>query len=175
MNSIKTVLLGVAATATFLAPVADSRAWVAAGAGWGGHGAVAVGGYHGGYYHGGGCWGCGAAVGAVAGMAVGARDRDCRAPCTGGGRTAAVLPATHPLLPPRQFGARDPGCGPASGFEPHGGQRSAVLPIGCDLVHALLRIEWRCTTSRAGAISRRRPMRRTPCWASNSTSGTTRS
>jgi hypothetical protein len=93
MNSIKTVLLGVAATATFLTPVADSRAWVAAGAGWGGHGAVAVGGYHGGYYHGGGCWGCGAAVGAVAGMAVGAA-------IATAARPAPVVVAPPPYYPP---------------------------------------------------------------------------
>ena len=66
MNSIKSVLLGISAAASLLVPVADSNAWVAAARGWGGRGAVAVGGYHGGYYHAGGCWGCGAAAGAVA-------------------------------------------------------------------------------------------------------------
>ena len=36
MNSIKSVLLGIAAAASVLVPVADSNAWVAAARGWGG-------------------------------------------------------------------------------------------------------------------------------------------
>jgi hypothetical protein len=79
MKHIKTIFLGIAATASVLVPLADANAWVAAGRGWGGRGFVAAGHpYHGGaYYHGGGyyhggCYGCGAAAGAVAGLAVGA-------------------------------------------------------------------------------------------------------
>ncbi|EXI90772.1 MAG: hypothetical protein AW11_00630 [Candidatus Accumulibacter regalis] len=78
MKPVKKLILGVAVTASVLAPLADANAWVAAGRGWGGRGFVAAGHpYHGGYYHGGGyyhrgCYGCGAAAGAVAGLAVGA-------------------------------------------------------------------------------------------------------
>ena len=71
MKQVKTTLLGLAVAASLFAPVPDANAWVAAG---GYHGAVAVGGYHGGaYYHGGGCYGCGAAglaVGVMAGAAI---------------------------------------------------------------------------------------------------------
>ena len=72
MKPTKKLLLAAAVAACTLLPLHEANAWVAAArGGWGG-GAVAVGGYRGAYYHGGGCWGCGAAVGAVAGMAVGA-------------------------------------------------------------------------------------------------------
>jgi hypothetical protein len=72
MKPIKTLVLGLAVSASVLVPLTDANAWVAAG---GYHGAVAVGGYHGGaYYHGGGgCYGCGAAglaVGMMAGAAI---------------------------------------------------------------------------------------------------------
>ena len=99
MHSIKTTLLGIVTATSVLAPIADAEAWVAAARGWGGRGAVAVGGYHGAYYHGGGCWGCGAAAGAVAGLAVGASGRECGAPCNGGRSTTGVLPAGLPVLP----------------------------------------------------------------------------
>lgn len=76
-KQLKTLILGVAALTSVIAPFNDASAWVAAGRGYGGRGFVAAGGgyhgfYHGGYYHGGGCYGCGAAAGAVAGLAVGA-------------------------------------------------------------------------------------------------------
>jgi hypothetical protein len=68
MKRMKTLILGIAATAGVLLPLADANAWIAAG-----RGGFAVGGYHGGaYYHPGGCYGCGAAAGAVAGVMVGA-------------------------------------------------------------------------------------------------------
>ena len=71
MKQMKTLVLGLAVTASLLTPLHQANAWVAAG---GYHGAVAVGGYHGGaYYHGGGCYGCGAAglaVGVMAGAAI---------------------------------------------------------------------------------------------------------
>lgn len=93
MKQIKTLVLGIAATAGALVPLADANAWVAAGRGYGGRGFVAAGGYHGGaYYHGGvyyhpayhptGCYGCGAVVGAVAGMAVGAAIASTARPAT---------------------------------------------------------------------------------------------
>ncbi len=73
MKPIKTLVLGLAASASVLVPLTDANAWVAAGGYHGGayyHG----GGYHGGaYYHGGGCYGCGAAglaVGMMAGAAI---------------------------------------------------------------------------------------------------------
>jgi hypothetical protein len=74
MKHIRKIVLGASALAGLLLPLADANAWVAAAGGWRG-GAVAVGGYHPyyhPYYHPSGCYGCGAAVGAVAGMAVGA-------------------------------------------------------------------------------------------------------
>lgn len=87
MKQIKILILGIAATAGVLVPLADANAWVAAGRGWGGRGGVAVGGFHGGAYyhpayHPAGCYGCGAAVGAVAGMAVGAAVASAARPTT---------------------------------------------------------------------------------------------
>jgi hypothetical protein len=68
MKQIKTLVIGLAVTASMLAPLTDANAWVAAG---GYHGGAV---YHGGsYYHGGGCYGCGAAglaVGVMAGAAI---------------------------------------------------------------------------------------------------------
>ena len=72
MRQLKTLALGIALSASGLAPLHDANAWVAAG------------GWHGGYYHGAAyyhppyyhppsaCYGCGAAAGAAAGLAVGA-------------------------------------------------------------------------------------------------------
>jgi hypothetical protein len=84
MKQLKTILLGTAVVASVLVPMQEANAWVAAArGGWGGRGAVAVGGgYHGAYYHGGGCYGCGAAVGAVAGLAVGAAIASAAQPAT---------------------------------------------------------------------------------------------
>lgn len=81
MKTPKSLFVAGAVLACLLVPVHEANAWVAAArGGWGG-GAVAVGGgYRGAYYHGGGCWGCGAAVGAVAGMAVGAAIATAAAP-----------------------------------------------------------------------------------------------
>src|ERR1700712_112068 len=73
MKRIKTLLLGMTVMAGTLLPLADANAWVAAAGGW--RGGVAVRGGFGGYHpynHPSGCYGCGAAVGAVAGLAVGA-------------------------------------------------------------------------------------------------------
>ena len=42
MTHLKTLILGVAATASVLVPLADANAWVAAGRGWGGRGFVAA-------------------------------------------------------------------------------------------------------------------------------------
>jgi hypothetical protein len=82
MKQVKTLILGIAATAGVLVPLADASAWVAAGPR-----GVAVGGYHGGAYyhpayHPAGCYGCGAAAGAVAGMAVGAAVASAARPTT---------------------------------------------------------------------------------------------
>ncbi len=87
MNQIKTLILAIAAMAGVLAPLADAKAWVAAGRGYGGRGFVAAGGYHGGAYyhpayHPAGCYGCGAAAGAVAGLAVGAAVASAARPAT---------------------------------------------------------------------------------------------
>lgn len=73
MNQIKTLALAATLVAGVLAPLSGANAWIAAAGGWRG-GAVAVGGYHPyhPYYRPAGCYGCGAAAGAVAGMAVGA-------------------------------------------------------------------------------------------------------
>ena len=46
MKQIKILVLGIAATAGVLVPLADANAWVAAGRGYGGRGFVAAGGYH---------------------------------------------------------------------------------------------------------------------------------
>ena len=72
---------------------------VAAARGWGGRGAVAVGGYHGGYYHAGGCYGCGAAAGAVAGLAVGAAIASSARPTTVVVNQPAYYPAVSPYYP----------------------------------------------------------------------------
>ncbi|RZL88100.1 MAG: hypothetical protein EOP82_24110 [Variovorax sp.] len=75
MKNLKTLVFTVATVAGTLAPLSAAHAWVAAAGGWRG-GAVAVGGvqrpYYHPYYRPAGCYGCGAAAGAVAGMAVGA-------------------------------------------------------------------------------------------------------
>jgi hypothetical protein len=71
----QTAFFALAVLASVLVPLGEANAWVAAGRGFGGRGFVAAGGgYHGGGYYGGyhGCYGCGAAAGAVAGLAVGA-------------------------------------------------------------------------------------------------------
>lgn len=80
MKQIKTLILGGAVVAAALVPLSNANAWVAAAGGWRG-GAVAVGGYHP-YYRPAGCYGCGAAAGAVAGMAVGAAIADANRPAT---------------------------------------------------------------------------------------------
>ncbi|MDM0011667.1 hypothetical protein QTH87_04355 [Variovorax sp. J22P168] len=80
MKHFKSLALGAAVMAGALVPLANANAWVAAAGGWRG-GAVAVGGYHP-YYRPSGCYGCGAAVGAVAGMAVGAAIADASRPAT---------------------------------------------------------------------------------------------
>ena len=36
MKHVKTLILGIAASASVLVPLADANAWVAAGRGWGG-------------------------------------------------------------------------------------------------------------------------------------------
>jgi hypothetical protein len=83
MKQIKTLVLGAALVAGALVPLSGAHAWVAAAGGWRG-GAVAVGGFHPyhPYYRPPGCYGCGAAVGAVAGMAVGAAVADAYRPAT---------------------------------------------------------------------------------------------
>jgi hypothetical protein len=83
MKQIKTLVLGAAVVAGALVPLSGANAWVAAAGGWRG-GAVAVGGYHPyhPYYRPPGCYGCGAAAGAVAGMAVGAAVADAYRPAT---------------------------------------------------------------------------------------------
>ncbi|MGJ7508652.1 DUF6515 family protein [Variovorax sp. GT1P44] len=78
MKQIRTLLLGTAVVAGVLVPLSSANAWIAAAGGWRG-GAVAVGGYHP-YYRPAGCYGCGAAVGAVAGLAVGAAIADANRP-----------------------------------------------------------------------------------------------
>jgi hypothetical protein len=81
MKQIKTLVLGVAVVAGSLIPLSAANAWIAAAGGWRG-GAVAVGGFHPyhPYYRPAGCYGCGAAAGAVAGMAVGAAIADASRP-----------------------------------------------------------------------------------------------
>jgi len=83
MKKIKTLVLGSAVMAGALLPMSGANAWIAAGGGWRG-GAVAVGGYHPyhPYYRPPGCYGCGAAAGAVAGIAVGAAIADASRPAT---------------------------------------------------------------------------------------------
>ncbi|MGO4394866.1 hypothetical protein AB4Z46_26260 [Variovorax sp. M-6] len=83
MKQIKTLFLGGAFISAMLVPLSSANAWVAAAGGWRG-GAVAVGGYHPyhPYYRPAGCYGCGAAAGAVAGMAVGAAMADAYRPPT---------------------------------------------------------------------------------------------
>lgn len=81
MKQFKTLVLGAAVVAGALLPLSGANAWVAAAGGWRG-GAVAVGGFHPyhPYYRPPGCYGCGAAAGAVAGMAVGAAIADASRP-----------------------------------------------------------------------------------------------
>lgn len=81
MKQFKTLVLGAAVVAGALLPLSGANAWVAAAGGWRG-GAVAVGGFHPyhPYYRPAGCYGCGAAAGAVAGMAVGAAIADASRP-----------------------------------------------------------------------------------------------
>ena len=85
MKQIKTLVFSVAIVAGTLAPLSAANAWVAAAGGWRG-GAVAVGGvhrpYYPPYYRPSGCYGCGAAAGAVAGMAVGAAIATAARPAT---------------------------------------------------------------------------------------------
>ncbi|MGR4867940.1 hypothetical protein ACIPRI_03605 [Variovorax sp. LARHSF232] len=81
MKHIKTLVFSVAIVAGTLAPLSAANAWVAAAGGWRG-GAVAVGGVHHPYYRPAGCYGCGAAAGAVAGMAVGAAVATAARPAT---------------------------------------------------------------------------------------------
>lgn len=85
MKQIKTLVFNVAIVAGTLAPLSAANAWVAAAGGWRG-GAVAVGGVHRPYYHpyyrAPGCYGCGAAAGAVAGIAVGAAIATAARPAT---------------------------------------------------------------------------------------------
>ncbi|MGO4393991.1 hypothetical protein AB4Z46_21765 [Variovorax sp. M-6] len=108
MKQIKTFVFSVAIVAGTLAPLSSANAWVAAAGGWRG-GAVAVGGAHRPYdhpyYRPSGCYGCGAAAGAVAGMAVGAAVATAARPAT----VVVQQPATivvpqpayvvHPSLP----------------------------------------------------------------------------
>jgi hypothetical protein len=76
MKQMKIHILAIAAMASVFIPLQNANAWVVTGHD-GGRGFVAGGGYYygghhgGGYYRGGGCYGCGAAAGAVAGLAVG--------------------------------------------------------------------------------------------------------
>lgn len=80
MKRIKTLVVGAAVMVGALIPLTDAAAWVAAAGGYRGR-AVAVGGYHPAYRPP-GCYGCGAAVGAVAGMAVGAAVASAARPTT---------------------------------------------------------------------------------------------
>lgn len=108
MKQIKTLVISVAIVAGTLAPLSAANAWVAAAGGWRG-GAVAVGGVHRPYYHPyyrpPGCYGCGAAAGAVAGMAVGATIATAARPATVVVQQPAAIvvqqPAyvVHPSLP----------------------------------------------------------------------------
>ncbi|MDM0071805.1 hypothetical protein [Variovorax sp. J31P207] len=95
MNRIKTLVLGAAVVCGALIPLSGANAWVAAAGGWRG-GAVAVGGYHPyhPYYRPPGCYGCGAAAGAVAGLAVGAAIADASRPAV------VVQPAPVIVQPP---------------------------------------------------------------------------
>lgn len=100
MNRIRNILLYSALAAGVLVPVVDAQAWVAAAGGWRGGRAVAVGGYHP-YYRPSGCYGCGAAVGAVAGMAVGAAIADANRPATVVVQQPAVVVAPPPVYVPQ--------------------------------------------------------------------------
>jgi hypothetical protein len=106
------LLLGIAAAASLFGAMQDANAWVAAARGWGG-GAVAVGGYHPAYYHPAGCYGCGAAAGAVAGLAVGAM--------AGAAIASAAQPTTVVVQAPPTY--------VNTGYLPVGAQ-VAVLPPG---------------------------------------------
>jgi len=100
MTQSKTTLLGLAVVASLLIPLTDANAWVAARGfhGYHGyHGAVAVGGFHGGYYHGGGCYGCGAA-GLAVGMMTGAAIANASRPST----VVVQQPATVVVQQPAQ-------------------------------------------------------------------------
>lgn len=94
MKQIKTLVLGVAVVAGSLIPLSAANAWIAAAGGWRG-GAVAVGGFHPyhPYYRPAGCYGCGAAAGAVAGMAVGAAIADASRPAVVVQQPAVVVQA----------------------------------------------------------------------------------
>lgn len=85
MKQIQTLVFSLAVVAGTLSPMSTASAWVAAAGGWRG-GAVAVGGvgrpYYHPYYRPPGCYGCGAAAGAVAGMAVGAAIATAARPAT---------------------------------------------------------------------------------------------
>lgn len=99
MKQIKTLIFGAAVVAGALVPLSDANAWIAAAGGWRG-GAVAVGGYHPyhPYYRPAGCYGCGAAVGAVAGMAVGAAIADASRPATVVVQQPAVVVQPAPYM-----------------------------------------------------------------------------
>ena len=154
MHSIKTTLLGIVTATSVLAPIADADAWVAAARGWGGRGAVAVGGYHGAYYHGGGCWGCGAAAGAVAGLAVGA--------AVGAAAASAARPATVVVQQPAYYP-------PVSPYYPQGnlalGTQVAYLPPGstawwstASTITNRARLGTSLTTDRAASITKSFPL-----------------
>jgi hypothetical protein len=117
MKQFKTIFLGLALITSTLLPLTDANAWVAAG---GYHGAVVVGGYHPAYYHPAyhpaGCYGCGAAAGAVAGMAVGAAIASAARPPT----VVVQQPATVYVQQPTYV---------AQGYMPIGTQM-ASLPDG---------------------------------------------
>jgi hypothetical protein len=116
MKHTKTSLIGLALAAGLLASPGGANAWVAAAGGYG-RGAVAVGGYHPAYYHPPtGCYGCGAAAGAVVGMAVGAAVVSASQPKT----VVVAQPAVVYAPPPGYY---------APGNLPLGSQ-FAVLPPG---------------------------------------------
>ncbi|MDM0033683.1 hypothetical protein QTI33_16235 [Variovorax sp. J22P271] len=98
MKQIKTLILGAAVLAGAFVPLSGAHAWIAAAGGWRG-GAVAVGGYHPyhPYYRPAGCYGCGAAAGAVAGMAVGAAIVDANRPA------AVIVPPPAMVVPPPAY------------------------------------------------------------------------
>lgn len=126
MKQMKTVILGIAVIASVLVPLSDANAWVAVARGWGGRGVVAVGHpYYGGYYHGGGCYGCGAAAGAVAGLAVGA--------VAGAAIADASRPATVVVQQPSTVVIQQPAYA-VHGHLPIGTQVAALPPGSSSMV-----------------------------------------